>query len=167
MKMIRIIGKKTLYNLDNEQTARNWAIEPVKKLKTYDMPNMSSGVKVKTEGNTYGKNFPGSFGYIMAHSNNIEQNTMNTALFSAAASKGHGFGINKDNFDRCTILFSARCLIKANWINSKDEYLAPDESNPNYEEFVNDSIVFSMFHIHSNQSSLRNIEYKNKENNNE
>jgi hypothetical protein len=50
-----------------------------------------------------------------------------------------------------------------NWINSKDEYLAPDEANPKYKEFVNDSVIFSLFHIHSNQSSLRNIEYKNDE----
>lgn len=48
------------------------------------------------------------------------------------------------------------------WINCKDEYLAPKEYNPNLEGFINDSIIFSLFHSGSQQSSLRNIDYKDK-----
>ena len=70
--------------------------------------------------------------------------------------------IFKENFIKCTALFAARRLIIENWTNWTDEYLAPDESNPNYEEYVNDSVVFSLFESKSNQSSLRNIEYKDK-----
>jgi len=64
--------KKCLYNIDNEQTLREWAIEPVKRLKTFDMPNVSSGVKIKNEGGV-GRNFIGNFGYIMSNSNNINE----------------------------------------------------------------------------------------------
>ena len=70
--------------------------------------------------------------------------------------------IFKENFIKCTALFAARRLIIENWTNWTDEYLAPDESNPNYEEYVNDSVVFSLFESKSNQSSLRNVEYKDK-----
>lgn len=59
-------------------------------------------------------------------------------------------------------LFSARKLTIANWINDKDEYLAPNEENEHYNEFVNDSIVYSLFNSASNQSSLRQVEYKGK-----
>lgn len=70
---------------------------------------------------------------------------------------GHGFGINENNFYRSVCLFSARRLISADWTNWTDEYLAPDETNPDFEEFVNDSVVFSLFDSKSNQSSLRNV----------
>ena len=153
-------GKKCLYNIDNLQTLREWAIEPVKKLKTYDVINLSSGIKISGTG--IGKNIKDSFGYVYSNSNNINKNAQNVGLFTTAFSGGHGFGINKDNFDRAVTLFSARRLIQANWANWTDEYLAPNTSHPDYEEFVNDSVIFSLFESKSNQSSLRNVEYKDK-----
>ncbi|MBR3090468.1 MAG: hypothetical protein IKH10_00565, partial [Bacteroidetes bacterium] len=48
------------------------------------------------------------------------------------------------------------------WYNQKDEYLAPNETNPKYNDFVNDSIIYSLFHNSSQQSSLRNVDYKGK-----
>ena len=66
------------------------------------------------------------------------------------------------NYERVVSLFAARKLIEKNWVNSKDEYLAPDEAHPQYQEFVNDAIVFSLFNTSSNQSSLRQIEFKGK-----
>ena len=59
-------------------------------------------------------------------------------------------------------MFSARKLIMTNWMQNNDEYLAPNESNEHYNEFVNDSIVYSLFQSNSNQSSLRNVDYKGK-----
>ena len=159
--MIRIIGQKTLYNLDNEQSARNWAIEPVKKLKTYDVPNFSSGIKIKQE-NGLGKNFQGNIGCFYSEANNVNNNNQSVALFTSACSHGHVIGISKDNFDRVIVSFAARRLIQANWINQTDEYLAPDTSNPKFIEYVNDSVIFSLFESKSQHSSLRNMEYKNK-----
>ena len=63
-----------MYNLDNKQTLREWAIEPVKKLKTYDVINVSSGIKVKNSNTARGKNFKDALGYIMSNSNNIDVN---------------------------------------------------------------------------------------------
>jgi hypothetical protein len=83
-------------------------------------------------------------------------------LFSAPFANAHGFSILPINFTRCTALFSARKLIEKNWVNSKDEYLAPNENHPAYKEFENDSIIYSLFHSASNQSSLREVEYKGK-----
>jgi hypothetical protein len=60
------------------------------------------------------------------------------------------FSIFQENFYKVVSLFAARKLILPDWINSKDEYLAPDESNPDFEEFVNDSVIFSLFSSASN-----------------
>jgi hypothetical protein len=70
-------------------------------------------------------------------------------MFSSPAARGHGFGVNIDNFDRCVAAFATRKLIMPDWINSKDEYLVPNTEHPDYEEFVNDSVIFlcSIHHL--------------------
>lgn len=157
------IGNKIVYNADGIVTASEWAKKEVKKLKTFDEPNVSSAIKIRSStSDTRGMNFIGNLGYFMNAGNNVYMNVQKVSLFSTAYGNGHGHGISKTNFTKCTALFASRKLIEGNWINDKDEYLAPDESHPLYTEFVNDSIVYSLFHSSSNQSSLRQIEYKGK-----
>ena len=149
--------QKTLYNIDNELSLRQWAIEPVKSIKTHEVVGLSSGIKVKKEkiGTIKNRSFDNAVGYIYVKSNNINKNAQEVALFSTAFSDGNGFGISDKNFERTVVLFSARRLIQANWANWTDEYLAPDTTNPDYEEFVNDSVIFSLFESKSNQSFLQ------------
>ena len=65
-------------------------------------------------------------------------------------------------------LFCARKTVQSNWLNWQDEYLVPHASakdsplNAEYEQWVNDSIVYSLFNSKSNQSSLRDVKYKGK-----
>lgn len=63
---------------------------------------------------------------------------------------------------KCTALFAARALINCEWYNCKDEYMKPNTEHPKYKEFENDSIIISLFHSKSQQSSLRQIKYDNK-----
>ena len=157
------VGNKVIYNIDGLKTASDWCKEPIKKLKTFETINVSSAIKIRPEmSDNRGTNFEGSFGYFLNAGNNVDMNTQKVSLFTMAYGNGHGHGINADNFDRCTALFSARKLIEKNWVNSKDEYLAPNTEHPAYNEFVNDSLIYSLFHSSSNQSSLRNVDYKGK-----
>ena len=157
------IGNKVVYNIDGLKTASEWAKEPIKKLKTFETINVSSAIKIRPDtSDNRGTNFDGSFGYFLNAGNNVNKNTQSVSLFTMAYGNGNGHGINTDNFDRCTALFSARKLIEKNWVNSKDEYLAPNTEHPAYNEFVNDSLIYSLFHSSSNQSSLRNVDYKGK-----
>ena len=157
------IGNKVVYNIDGLKTASEWAKEPFKKLKTFETINVSSAIKIRPDtSDNRGTNFEGSFGFINNGGNNVDQNTQMVGLYTMAYGNGNGHGINTDNFDRCTALFSARKLIEKNWVNSKDEYLAPNTEHPAYNEFVNDSLIYSLFESKSNQSSLRNVDYKGK-----
>ena len=157
------VGNKVVYNIDGLKTASEWAKEPIKKLKTFETINVSSAIKIRPDtSDNRGTNFDGSFGYFLNAGNNVNKNTQSVSLFTMAYGNGNGHGINTDNFDRCTALFSARKLIEKNWVNSKDEYLAPNTEHPAYNEFVNDSLIYSLFHSSSNQSSLRNVDYKGK-----
>lgn len=156
------VGNKVVYNTDGLQTASEW-VKTSSKLKGEDCPQMTNAINIKTEGKTMnGRMIKNAFGYFYNDSNNIDKNTQGVSLFTSGYTTGHGVSILPDNFDRCTALFAARKLIEKNWINSKDEYLAPNEAHPAYNEFVNDSLIYSLFHSSSNQSSLRNVEYKGK-----
>jgi len=160
---IQIIGTKNVYNIDGGVSASKWVRELTKGLKTYDSINLTSAIKIKEkDGSRKGMLVENALGYFYCNSNNVDKNTQNVGMFSSAFSAGIGVSATKENFYRCTALFSARKLIEKNWVNSKDEYLAPNENNEHYQEFVNDSIIYSLFHSASNQSSLRSVEYKGK-----
>lgn len=75
---------------------------------------------------------------------------------------GNGLSIMTKNFANIVTIFSARRLIANNWINHTDQYLAPNEQHEKWQEFVNNSIIFSLFESKSQQSSLRNIDFDNQ-----
>jgi hypothetical protein len=85
------------------------------------------------------------------------------ALFSTGIYKGHGFSITPDNFKHVVTLFAARKLVLPNWLNEKDEYFAPNENHPKFEQFYVDSIVYCLFNNSSEQSALSNIQYQNQD----
>lgn len=154
------VGNKVVYNIDGLKTANDWCKEPIKKLKPKDAPQISSAVKVKDSGR--GTIVPNAIGYFGSNSNNVDMNMQFVAMYSSCSSRANGYSITADNFDRCTALFSARRLVDKNWQNWADEYLAPNTEHPAYNEFVNDSLIYSLFESKSNQSSLRNVDYKGK-----
>ena len=154
------IGKKTIYNVDYSTTASDWAKKDIKGLKTYKGVALTSGIKIKDRDIIRGSIFENAIGYIFSKCNNVGSNALNVALFSTTYSDGNGHGLSKDNFHKCTALFTARKLVENTWINSKDEYIAPNEEHPQWKQFVADSVVYSLFNTSSNQSSLRQIDYK-------
>ena len=153
-------GEKVVYNADGLKTASDWVKEPIKGLKTEDAPQLSSAIKVKQDGR--GNLVKGALGYYVNVSNNVYKNQTDVYIVSSCSSMANGCSILPENFDRVCANFAARKLIETNWVNSKDEYLAPNTEHAAYNEFVNDSLIYSLFHSSSNQSSLRNVEYKGK-----
>lgn len=154
------IGEKNIYNTDNVMiNGCDWVNSFVKKYKTHDAPQMSTAINVKPDG--YGRLCNNAFGYYYNVSNIVEKNATDVAIFTSTCSCKNGYSILKDNFIPFTLMFSARKLVQPDWINGKDNYLVPNVNNDKYQMFENDSIVYSLFNTSSNQSSLRQIEYKN------
>lgn len=153
------LGNKIIYNLDTLISAKEWAKRDIKKLKTYDVINLKSGLSVRDK-NTRGRLFENALGYFYNDSGVVEKNTMSVALFTSAFGNGHGHGLSSVNFEKCVSLFTARKLIENSWVNCKDSYIAPNEGHESWNTFVADSVVYSLFHSASNQSSLRQIDYK-------
>jgi hypothetical protein len=153
-------GIKTFYNTDNVKPLNRWLKDTMKGIKTYDAPQLSSSMTIKPKG--YGKLAKGAFGYLIASKNIPESNLTMNAILSSTFSGKNGISILETNFKKVVCHFSARKLISPTWMNQKDEYLAPSETNENYVNFEKDSIIFSIFNGSSEQSSLRQITYKNQ-----
>lgn len=154
------IGVKTYYNLDDKSKLSDW-VRGIKVVsKKNDSPLLSSALKVKDTG--YGTSYERNIGYLYFDSNNVYKNTNGVCLMSGIFSHGHGVNVFKENIDRIFVGFSVRKMIKSTWINEKDEYLGPNDTHEEYEQFKYDSLVYSLFNNSSEQSSLRQVEYKDK-----
>lgn len=152
---------KSIYNVDSGKTASEWVREEIKNKKSIlDYPKLSSPLTVKQKG--YSKLCEGAFGYFYNNGNNVYYNGTNVSIFTSCFSGKSGLSIIPENFKKVVSLFSARKLINSNWINQKDEYIVPNTSHELYETFNTCAIVHSLFNNSSNQSSLRQINYKNQ-----
>jgi hypothetical protein len=157
------VGSKTLYNSDNKKSAAEWVRIETKKIKTNSsLPQFQNATQLRTSGKLSGPYIENSLGYFYNNSNNVDKNSQNVAMWSAGFYAGHGVSVIDDNFYKCVSLFSARKTINKNWVNSKDEYIEPNETSEQYLKFKMDSVVYSLFHIHSYQSSLRQKEFKDQ-----
>ena len=154
------IGEKVVYNTDTLNQASEWVKEEIKGVKTFDAPQLSTGLNLKNKG--VGRVINNAIGYFYSHSNNVMKNANNVGLFTSAFSGGHGLSVTPENFLKCVSFFTARRVIELKWDNLYDEYLKPKEDTEEYVKYSYDSVVYSLFHDKSQQSSLRQIEYKDK-----
>ena len=152
--------EKTIYNLDGKKAMSFWAKESIKDIKTFDGPQLSSGVKWKQNGR--GKISSSAIGYIQNNANSPMYNVGFVSIFSGAFSGANGFSVEDSNFLKACAVFVARKSIKSNWVIDKDEYMAPDETHEDYQQWNRDAVVYALFNTSSNQSSLRDVDYKGK-----
>jgi len=155
---------KIIYNLDKKnQTLSEYMRNKTKGMKTYDYPNFSNSLTIKKEkGSRCGKLVNDALGYIYTKSNNRSSNQQHIHVFSSASSVGIGFNIIKNNFFESMRFLTARKSIDNNWVNCTDEYMVPDETHQEYENFTYNSIIYSLFSDSFGPTSMRQIDYKDK-----
>lgn len=156
---LEIKDKKIIYNTDNKNSLSDWIINTSK---PSEFPKLSSFLTVKES--KFGCELPTDcFATVVANSNSVYKNATSVYIINSGITENVGKTfVNDNNFMKSMSLFTARKSIKGNWINDKDEYLAPNEQHPDYDQFTNDSLVYSLFNNSSQQSSLRQIDYKDK-----
>lgn len=160
-KGIEVIGKSTFYTVEKQDSLKEWIMEVSKSGKEVSKPalalSMPCTLKEKSERN--GSTSTDSIGYMNFNSNSVRENQLNVGIYSTSYSAGNGINLDKKNFRRSVVGFSARKLIKPNTFNLDDEYMKPNVSSDRYEGFDSDSVVFSLFGNTSYQSSLRKVGY--------
>lgn len=159
-------GYKNIYNIDNNLSLKKWIENDVKECEYFDEPLLSTALNV-VENKYNGKSTSNSLGWFFNHNNNVEKNSTSVSLLSSTFSQVRGNVIINKNFKKSVVGFCCRKSIvdNKNYINQKDEYMAPTEAiqqTQKYKQFESDSIVYSLFNTSSNQSSMRQVEYKDK-----
>jgi len=134
------VGEKTLEYLTNERGC-DWIKIQGNKVKTI-VPNLSSTLRIK---NTEKLGVEGMLFVLNNGTNRVEKNEKECAFLSSMYSGNIGVVVDNSNFNKCVNLFTARKSIKPNWFNMKDEYYAPNEQHEDYQQFANDSVIYSIF----------------------
>jgi len=151
-------GTKIVYS--TQASCLEWVRESVLGLKKNDSPQMAAATNVTQKGKGFAA--INSIGHFHDNTNKVCDNSTQISLFSSCCADGHSISILPINFNRCIALFCARKSITPNWINCKDEYMVPNTDHPDYEQWNNDCLIYSLFNNSSQQSSLRQIDYKDK-----
>lgn len=151
-------GIKIFYNLDEQNNCLDYCKQELKNKITTETIQLKNSLKPGSSNLVKGVDL--MIGYMDCASSNIYYNSTRVGLFSAPFSNRGGFPLIKENLFKSLSFFAARKTIHPNWINCKDEYLAPNEEHPLFEQFKYDSLVYSLFNNSSQQSSLRQVEYK-------
>lgn len=155
------ITNKRIYNLDNEEQALKW-IKKDQPKGTLDCPQISNPLKFKESGRGY--MVPDALGFFYNDTNYIKTNVQGVAIFSTGFYKGLGAPITKTNLDKVVALFAARrCFLKPEWYEVHDEYLVPNvDQESSYKYWNRKCLVYALFNNKSFQTSLRDIDYKEK-----
>lgn len=151
---------KALYNSDDRE-ASAWVREPLGKSKGVDAPQMSSGLKVKDGPGCRGVLVSGALAYMTNVANCLYKSGTDVFWTTSCSSMANGLTITPANLRRAIALYGARKLVEGNWINDKDEYLAPTPSAA-YEQWVDDCHVYAIVHNSNNCTAMRDVPYKGK-----
>jgi hypothetical protein len=135
----------------------NW-VRRVKVKNTLDVPKMTSSLNITDKGTA--KICKDYLGYMYFDSNSPRVSQTQVSILSSTYSNGQGISLNENNYMDCMVGFTARKITIPDWLNWYDEYLAPNEEHKQFEQFKYDSLIYSLFESKSNQSSLRQVEYK-------
>jgi hypothetical protein len=136
--------------------------------KQADFPLTKNGIDAPTSKSVYLTPRAGSIGYLQNQSNNVQFSDKYTGMYSLGFSHAHGRDITRDNFTRAAVTFSIRRAVQEDiaaqkllWVRDKDIFTRPPESllTP---EFIADCVIYSLFDRQSNQTSLRDYEYKGR-----
>lgn len=110
----------------------------------------------------------GAIGYAHNNGNNVQFSDKYIGMYTMGFASAHGRDVTRDNFTRAAMTFSIRRSVQEDiaakkllWVRDKDIFTRPPEDllTP---EFIADCVVYSLFDRQSNQTSLRDYEYKDK-----
>ncbi len=147
-----VLGNKIIYNLDNECLIKDWLKD--KSLKNDIIVKcLKSAVNPSDKLKKYSSK---SLGTLICDSNNVDKNMQYVSILNSNIPSNLGIiQISENNIKKCSAYCAARKLVFGNWVNSKDEYCIPNEQHAKYQEFENDSIIFSLFHSGAGQASCQ------------
>lgn len=158
---VEIVGEKILWNLDNDVSLQEWIGQTNDKgIELVDKPVFSSSFKSKGQLKSIRVD---SLGCLINDTNNVEASTKGSYLLPNKTTRNlKSIPLIHENFAKGMVVLTVRNIYKANWINQKNEFSAPDTIHPLYKKFEVLSVIYSIFSTKNNVISYRR--YKVKDN---
>ena len=88
--------------------------------------------------------------------NDIQNATKYTFIFSSPAWRGNGLYITKENLQQASIVFTVQRIVPPTWINDRDQFLQPNCELP--DEFKHDCLVWMLFNGSNLTASADDLE---------
>ncbi len=143
---IRTVGRKCFFAPTSSTSASNWARPLASPKNKVSLPALTSGLRVKP-GET--KSVPENFLAYLVNNSNAMYDSASMCTWGSLPMTPSGFAVLPENWRRAVALFAARKLVGVTWWTGKDEYCAPQESSPGYEQWVDDCHAYVLLH-HTN-----------------
>lgn len=163
---IEKIQDKQLGIVEKKESLSEWLREPLKDNKTdkeRPYPQFSSAFNVNEGAGFRGRLKADAFGYMVSVANSVYKSQRDVFILSGSAYMANGVSVTPDSFEHAVVTFAARKSVTHSWINDMDNFRKPDQSKVSEEEwkeFVNDCMIYSLFHIGASyQTSLKNVSY--------
>lgn len=154
------IGEKKFYNIPNEGLLTKWIYrqKPNKELCVPLKNAITPGEATKDlRGTKWSDN---AVAYFWCNSNDVQQASTRTALFSSGFNGGHGLYVTEENLWKVTVVYSVRKIIDHTWLNDRDQFLQPNCELS--EEFKNDCLVWMLFNGSNLTASANDLEWNGK-----
>ena len=150
---IEKVAFKTISSRD--KLLNKWIKRPVCSKK---FPPLSSALNVAAQNKDRRDRISEGFlSSLMCGSNDFEHQIY-TALLSAPYVSAGAMSITADNFEKAMIVHMVRRLPKATWLNDRDQFMQPTKELT--REFINDTVVWSLFSNSNNTTAMSNVDYE-------
>lgn len=157
-KDARPIGKKFFYNLPIDTYLNKWIERPrANKEEALPLSNILTPYQSKPRVKNWSDN---AVAYMCTGTNDIQNATKYTFIFSSVAGRGNGMYLNKDNLEKGSVIFTVQRIIKPTWQNDRDQFLQP--TGELTDEFKNDCLVWMLFNGSNLTASANDLEWNDK-----
>lgn len=152
------VAQKTIKSNDRSAFLNNWVDRPAA---TIVFPPFSSGLNVNADKKDIRDRIAKGFICSMCSPGNDVQHIKYIALLSGPYGSAGAWSVTPDNFERSMVIFAVKKSTKQYWYNDRDQFMQPNCELP--QDFVNDCVVYSLFHSANQTVSLQHVKYKGKE----
>jgi len=152
------VAQKRIPSIERSTFLNKWVERPDA---TIEFPPFSSAINVNADKKDIRDRIAKGFICSMCSKGNDVQNINYVALFSGPYGSAGAWSVTPDNFERSMVIFAVKKSTKQYWYNDRDQFMQPNCELP--QDFVNDCVVYSLFHSANQTVSLQHVKYKGKE----
>ena len=121
-------------------------------------PPMGSAIEVKANNKDRRDRIAEGFiASLMCAGNDFQHQNLTYFLSGPSVSAG-AFSVTPSNFEQAVVVHAARKIPQANWINDRDQFLAPIKELT--EEFITDCAVWALFADSNQTAALKDVVYE-------